>query len=89
MFGPELGFCTSAEMKAEGQTGNIKELINPFNLALGLQFVFFVTDNLGIDLKADYGLTKTAKKNTFAGMSFQDGGHNVSLQIGISYTFGR
>jgi len=89
MIGPEFGSCLSAEVKYGGYTLNVKSAANPFNLAAVLQSVYYVTDNLGVDIKIDYGITRTWKKAPTELTSFQDKAHNVSLQIGFSYTFGR
>ena len=86
MFGPEFGWnlmnkTTGADIAAVGNSAR------KFNLALALQGTFLVADHLGIDVKVDYGLTKTFLANSVASVA-SDNGRNVSVQLGLSFMIG-
>ena len=86
MFGPEFGFCVGEKIKIGNDAGfdpASSGKASPFNLAISLQTTYLIAGNLGVDVKFDYGLTKTLK-DTFT----KDNGRNMSLQIGLSYIFG-
>ena len=84
MMGPELNVCLGNTIKANYITIFESENyeVSPFNLGLAAQSTFFITDSLGLDVKFDYGLTRTFKAST------NDRGHNLGLQFGLSYRFG-
>lgn len=82
MVGPEFGYALGTTVSnSVGQKDPASaDALNRFNLAAVLQTTYFVTDGLGVDVKFDFGITKT-----FAGGN--DNGHNASLQIGLCYFF--
>jgi len=85
MIGPELNVCLGNKIKAnyhDPAFDNDKYKVNTFNLGLGLQATYFVTDALGVDFKFDFGLTRTFVAST------GDKGHNTAVQLGLCYRFG-
>lgn len=83
MIGPEFGYALGTDVKnLSGKKDPASaDALKRFNLGAVLQTTYFVTDNLGVDVKFDCGLTKT--------FSAGDGGHNASVMVGLSYCFGR
>lgn len=86
MLGPEPGFCIGNSIKSD--IPNVSSIGTPrvFNLALALQVTFMVTDNFGIDVKADAGLTRTLQ-DTKLPDGREDRGRNMCAQIGVCYKF--
>lgn len=84
MIGPELGVYLGNEVISNYVSPYSLDdyECNPLNLGLGLQATYYVIDCLGIDLKFDFGLTRTFKDST------ADRGHNSAVQLGVSYRFG-
>ena len=88
MTGPEPGYClgnhirTSYGDKKETHFEDDDFMLNSFNLAWAAQATYFITSALGLDVKFDYGITPTFKKDT------HDKGHNAGLQVGLCYRFG-
>lgn len=86
--GPELGYCLGNHIRTN--YGDKKEthfededfMLNRFNLAWAAQATYFINAALGIDVKFDYGITRTFKEST------GDKGRNAGLQVGICYRFG-
>jgi len=93
MIGPEFGALLAA--KASDLVGSetvatldIREYCAPLNLALAVQFNFMITDNIGFDLKFDFGLTRTFSKGyEYEGIEIIDKGHNTSVLLGLCYVF--
>lgn len=86
MFGPEFGFSIGDKIKCNSLLEEDLYLYGkpvPFNLALALQTTYLIAGNLGVDVKFDYGITKTFKDTPV-----EEKGRNMSLQIGICYIFG-
>lgn len=83
MIGPEFGYAlgTTVTNYSGKKDPASADALNRFNLGAVLQTTYFVTDNLGVDVKFDGGLTKT--------FAAGDGGHNTSVMVGLSYCFGR
>lgn len=84
LVGPELGIYLGNEIKAnywDPVFDNDYYGINPLNFAIGLQATYFIIENLGIELKGDFGVTNTFKKAT------EDKGKNMAVQLGICYRF--
>ena len=89
MLGPEFGYCLgtkvydgNAVLPDPSSMGNVR----PFNFAIALQSCYWITENLGLDLKGDFGVTPTMKDAQVKDV--KDRGHNLSIQIGLSYRFG-
>jgi len=93
MLGPELGYCFAAKVVDSDNLGTIKydvkEYVNPFNLALALQANYMFSDHFGLDIKFDFGLTKTFKdvEFTIGKHTRKDNGRNSSIQFGVCYVF--
>ncbi|MCQ2178127.1 MAG: PorT family protein [Bacteroidales bacterium] len=91
--GPELNcllFAKTSE-KVNGikaPTEDVSKNCNPVMLGIVLQATFFVVDNLGIDVKFDWGVTRTFKKGVFDHIpGVNEKSHNVSVQLGVCYYF--
>ena len=84
MIGPELNVYLGDTIKSNYVSIYESEgyQVNPLNLGISAQSTYFLTDSLGIDLKLDFGLTRTFKDST------NDRGHNFGVQLGLSYRFG-
>jgi len=83
MTGPELGICLGSKIKANYDDPVAEALdLNTFNLAWALQSTYFILDSLGVDVKLEYGITKTFRPEA------NDRGHNAAFQLGICYRFG-
>ena len=84
MLGPEFNVYLGDTVKANYVSIFESEdyQVSPFNLGLAAQATFFLTEFLGLDVKFDYGLTRTFKAST------NDRGHNFAVQMGLSYRFG-
>lgn len=85
LIGPELNVFMGSKIIAnyfDPAFDNPNYGINPVNVGLGIQSTYFLTESLGIDLKFDFGLTRTFKEET------KDKGHNAAIQLGLSYRFG-
>lgn len=82
MVGPEFGYALGTYVKnsAGKRDPASADALNRFNVGGVLQTIYLITDNLGLDLKFDVGINRT-----FA--SEYDKGHNMSVQIGLSYFF--
>lgn len=92
-LGPELGYLLAANIKSivapdkgtdQTETTDIKDACVPFNLGVALQAGYFFTDNLGLDIKLEWGVTKTFSDLESLGDSK---GHNTSVSIGLCYKF--
>jgi len=93
MFGPEFGWLFAAKASelygsTTLQSMSIKEYCAPFNLALAFQLSYMFTDNLGVDVKFDLGLTRTFNEPyEYRGLIIEDQGHNTSVLFGFCYVF--
>ena len=85
MAGPEFGYLLFSKVK-ESDKAPVKNVndCNRFNIALGLQFNYMITDWLGIDLKFDAGLNRTFSGDTIY-KDMVDRGHNLSAQFGLCF----
>lgn len=95
MVGPELGILLHAD--AIDKTGspdlskdivikeNYRSNCNALNLGICLQSTYFVTDNLGIDVKFDWGASRTFKKEAYDKLGIKGNAHNLSVQLGVCY----
>ncbi|MBQ0024649.1 MAG: PorT family protein [Bacteroidales bacterium] len=80
--GPELGYLVTDKIKAD--LPSLSSEAAKFNLSIGLQATYLISDEFGIELKFDGGLNRTFK-GTYGGA--EDKAHNIGLQIGICYLF--
>ncbi len=89
LLGPELGVYLGDRIKTNYDSPSYNtNKCNPFNLGLGLQAAYYITDNLGIELKFDLGLTHTFKKQPEGSVIPDDKGRNSAVQMNICYRFG-
>ena len=89
MVGPEFGFNIGDNIKSDTPVDlSLYGKPAPFNLALAIQTTYLIVGNLGVDVKFDYGLTKTFQLPEDIKASIQESGRNMSLQIGLCYIFG-
>lgn len=86
MAGPALAYCLGTTVKSD--VYNPASLGSPrdFDLSFVLQTTYLVAENLGVDLKFDFGITPAFKDAAIAGTV--DEGRNSSVMIGFSYFFG-
>lgn len=86
MAGPAFGYCVGDKVKSE--TYNPASIGNPRDLSVSfvMQTTWFVTDNLGVDLGFDFGITPVFE-NAHIGDSI-DKGRNAGVMVGLSYYFG-
>lgn len=86
--GPEFGLNLFSKFAGEENgipyDGDALALTNRFNLALVLQTTYMFTDNLGVDVRFDWGATRTFKQKY---EQFREDGHNMSLMLGLCYKF--
>jgi len=96
--GPELGVCLGGNAVSKDSAGNkisadARGLLNPVTMNLAILTTYMVTDNIGIDVKFDFGLTRTFKGEK---ISFGEGAmkrefinrtHNIGVQLGVCYKF--
>jgi hypothetical protein len=80
--GPQVGFLVSAKSKTGNNSLDVKNDMNPIDLALsfGASYVFPAT-GLGIDARYNLGLSNINKNGTVNST-------NRGLQLGIFYIFG-
>lgn len=89
MVGPEFGFNIGDNIKSDTPVDlSLYGKPAPFNLALAIQTTYLIAGNLGVDVKFDYGLTKTFQLPEDIKASIKESGRNMSLQIGLCYIFG-
>lgn len=86
LLGPEFGVCTGSKVKADVPNPSSLGKPRPFNLSIVLQATYFITDNLGVDLKYDFGVTPVFDEADVFGT--RDRGHNRGAMLGLSYFFG-
>ena len=80
MAGPELNYCLGTKVYQDAIFDPTSAVdYNRFGCGLVIQASYLVAGGLGVDFKVDYGLTKALK---------EDDGRILSLQLGLSYTFG-
>lgn len=90
MVGPEFGFNIGDNIKSDTPVDlSLYGKPAPFNLALAIQTTYLIAGNLGVDVKFDYGLTKTLRlPDNPTSALIKENGRNMSLQIGLCYIFG-
>ncbi|MDO5443915.1 MAG: porin family protein [Bacteroidia bacterium] len=86
MAGPELGYLVHSSKKVDKHKTDTTPECNRFNLALAVQSTYMVEDCLGVELKFEWGLSRTFKPGMY-GELINDNGRNVALQLGICYKF--
>ncbi len=80
-IGPAIAYCVGNKIKSEIPNPSSAGEVAPFNFSAILQARYAVTEGFGVDLRFDFGASKTFKS--------EDKGHNSSAQIGVSYMFGQ
>lgn len=97
-LGPELGVCLGGNAVSKDNQGkkisaSARDVLNPVTLNLALLGNYMFSDNFGIDVKFDFGLTRTFKgdKVVFGEGAMRRGfvnrTHNIGVQIGVCYKF--
>lgn len=97
-LGPELGVCLAGNSlsRADGkdrQKFNERANLNPVVLDFALMGQYMFTDHLGIDVKMDFGLTRTFRGEHFVldygsfKRDVQNRTHNVGVSLGVCYKF--
>ena len=91
MAGPEFGLLLHASDidNIDGRVSktNCKDICKPFNFAIALQANYMILPNLGVDIKFDWGLTKTFKDEAYKILDIKGNAHNLNVQLGICYRF--
>lgn len=97
--GPSLNFLTNATSKHtvldKVTKTNVYKVCNPFVIALDLTLSYMITDELSLDVRFDWGASRTFKKGSdsyfsesiFKNTKSIDRGHNVGVMLGLSYQF--
>lgn len=91
-LGPEFGFALHASQydivdgKKLGSV-DVKDWFAPFNLALALQARYMFLENLGVEVKFDWGLTRTLKDEAIDGLFIRNNTHNMGVQLGLVFNF--
>lgn len=96
--GPEMGIClggnaVSKDYEGKKLTADARGLLNPVTLNLAVLANYMITDNIGIDVKFDFGLTRAFKgeKISFGEgvmkREFTNRTHNIGVQLGVCYKF--
>lgn len=82
--GPQFAYCLGSKVFDERYIPSpaVSDEVKKFNFALVLQPSYMILDALGVDVKLDYALTNTFNDSN-------DIGRNISVQLGLSYWFGR
>lgn len=85
-LGPGFAYCLGSNVKSDAvNPSSLMREIAPFNLSGILQARYAMTDAFGVELRFDYGITRTFKSAN----NFDDKAHNATVQIGLSYLFGQ
>ncbi len=91
-LGPEFGFALHAgqydivDGKKLGSV-DVKDWFAPFNLALALQARYMFLDNLGVEVKFDWGLTRTLKDEAYKQLFVRNNTHNMGVELGLVFNF--
>lgn len=82
MVGPEVAYALGTHIRnSSGHKDPAStDALNRFNVDAVLQTIYLITSNLGLDVKFDVGLNRTFSSGL-------DKGHNMSIQVGLSYFF--
>lgn len=91
-LGPEFGYTLFAKKYEvlngkRSQNVNVKDWFNPFNLALALQIRYMFIENLGVEVKFDWGLTRTLKDESYKQLFVRNNTHNMGVQLGLVFNF--
>lgn len=91
-IGPEFGYLLHAKQytRANNQKGNvtnIKEWFKPFSCSLALQARYMFLENLGIEIKFDWGLTRCFKDQFYKELFLKNNTHNIGVQLGLVFNF--
>lgn len=87
MLGPEFNFCIGNKIKCDYPNFSSMGEPRKFNFGIAVQATFMVTDNLGVDVKADVGLTKTMQNAVNPTTGADDQGRNLGVLLGLCYKF--
>jgi opacity protein-like surface antigen len=79
--GPQIGFLTSAKLKADGQTRDIKELFNSTDFGLNIGAGYDVAEKINVGLRYTIGLSNIVKDS--GDSKFRNG--NFALAVGYKF----
>ncbi len=79
--GPEFGFLVSANLKGGGASEDVKELLQGFDVGIGLGAGYYFIPQFGITARYVAGITDVLKDNP------GDASRNNVFQIGLAYRF--
>ncbi len=82
--GPEFGFLVNAKAKVGGISADVKELVEGFEVGIGLGLGYYFAPNIGVTARYTAGLTDVLKDN-----SGSESGKNSVFNIGLAYKFGK
>lgn len=87
-IGPAFGLCIGNRVVSD--LSNITSTGTPrkFNVSGTAQMTYMFLGNLGIDVRFDFGLTKTMQDTTIGKISVDDNGRNMGIMMGLCYKFG-
>lgn len=92
MAGPELGILLHAKdidnLNGFVTKTDCREICNLLNLGLAVQANYMFLPNLGVDVKFDWGVTRTFKQSAYQEIGLKGNSHNMSVQLGLCYVFG-
>jgi opacity protein-like surface antigen len=79
--GPQIGFLTSAKLKVDGQTRDIKELFNSTDFGLNIGAGYDVAEKINIGLRYTIGLSNIEKDSGDS----KSGNGNFALAVGYKF----
>jgi len=80
--GPEFSFLISSKAKGGGESLDLKDEMNSFDLGVGLGAGYYFVPNFGLTVRYVAGFTDVVKDNS------DDAVKNNVFQIGLAYKFG-
>lgn len=82
-LGPQVGFLTSAKLKLNGVSSDIKDDLSTINISAGAGLGYNFTPAVGAGVRYTLGLTRLGDNDPKADIK------TSNLSIGIHYTFGK
>lgn len=86
MAGPAFAYCIGNTVKSDTYNPASLGVPRDFDLSVVCHTSYLVTDNLGVDLGFDFGVTRVLKDAVIG--ETMDKGRNSSVTVGLSYYFG-
>ena len=81
--GPEFSFMINSKAKAGGVSADVDELVEKFDIGLGLGAGYYFTPNIGVSARYVAGFSDVVKNNP------DDAVKNGVFQIGLAYKFSK